>query len=198
MSWIKTISEEEASDKVKAYYDAFRAPWGGVDNIVKVQGLNPHMLKAYMDFYRTLVFGRSPLTRIQREMIAIVVAKATNCDYCMYHHGDALYRLTRNKDYVKRFREDYRNVHLAPLELKILEFAERLTKEPQFHFQQEVEELKSMGVDDETILAVVMLIGYFNMVARLVQGLGVELEHYWTEEGFSEEELPMAHDPSYT
>ncbi len=197
MAWIRTLSEEEVDTKLKVYYDAYRAPWGGVDNIVKVQGLNPKYLKAHMDFYRTLMYSSSPLTRIQREMIAIVVAQTNNCQYCINHHSDALYRLTKNKEHVKQFRENFRNVYLAPLELKMLEFAERLTREPQFHFQNDIEELQSEGVSDETILAIVMVTGYFNFVSRLVQGLGVELEHYWTEEGFSEEELPMAHDPAY-
>lgn len=195
MSWIKNIDEEEAQNKLKVYYDAFRAPWGGVDNIVKVQGLIPKYLKSHMDFYRTLIYGSSPLTRVQREMIAIVVAQSNNCQYCLYHHSDALYRLTKNKDYVKKFREDFRSVYLAPLEIKMLEFCERLTHEPHFHFQKDVEELKAEGVDDETLLAIVMVAGYYNMVNRIIQGLGVELEHYWTEEGFSEESIPMAHDP---
>jgi uncharacterized peroxidase-related enzyme len=197
MAWIKTINEEEAESTLKVYYDAFRAPWGGVDNIVKVQGLAPKLLKAHMDFYRTLVYGSSPLTRIQREMIAIVIAQTINCQYCVYHHGDALYRLTKNKDFVKRFKEDYHSVYLAPLEVKMLEFAQRLTREPQFHFQKDIEDLQAEGVSDETILALVMVTGYFNMVDRIIQGLGVELEHYWTDEGFSEETLPMAHDPNY-
>lgn len=197
MAWIKTIEEEEAHNKLKVYYDAFRAPWGGVDNIVKVQGLNPRFMKAHMDFYRTLMFTTCSLTRIQREMIAIVVAKANNCEYCVYHHSDALYRITRNKEFVKKFREDFRSVSLAPTDTKMLELAERLTREPQFHFQKDIEELQGEGVRDDAILEIVMVIGYFNFVNRLVQGLGVELEHYWTEEGFSEESLPMAHDPHY-
>jgi uncharacterized peroxidase-related enzyme len=197
MAWIHTIDEGEANNKLKAYYDAYRAPWGGVDNIVKVQGLNPKYMKAHMDFYRTLIFSNAALTRVQREMIAIVVSRLNNCEYCTAHHSDALFRLTDNKEFVIQFREDFRAVYLAPFEIKMLELADRLTREPGFHFQKDIEELQNAGVDDEVILEIVMVTGYFNFVTRLAQGLGVELEHYWNEEGFSEEALPMAHDPGY-
>ncbi len=197
MAWINVVNEEDAQDKIKVYYDAFRAPWGGVDNIIKVHSVYPAYLKVHMDFYRTMMYGPSPLTRIQREMIASVVAQANNCLYCVNHHGDALYRLTRNKEFVNLFRENYKAVNLAPIEIKMLVFAERLTREPQFHFQKDIEELQTAGASDEIILAVVMVTGYINFVNRIVQGLGVELEHYWTEDGFSEDSIPMAHDPQF-
>ena len=81
MAWIKIIPEEEADGDLKEMYDQETAPWGGVDNILKIHSLNPDSLQGHFEFYRTLMRGRSPLTRPQREMIAVVVSTANHCHY---------------------------------------------------------------------------------------------------------------------
>jgi hypothetical protein len=42
---------------------------------------HPAALRAHYDLYRTLMFGRSELSRAQREMIAVVVSKTNGCHY---------------------------------------------------------------------------------------------------------------------
>ena len=62
-------------------YDRMIEPWGGVDNILKIHSLNPPSLRAHFEFYKTLMRGPSGLSRIQREMIAVVVSTANRCHY---------------------------------------------------------------------------------------------------------------------
>ena len=81
MSWIKVIQEGEASGELKELYERMMEPWGGVDNILKIHSLNPPSLRAHFEFYKTLMQGRSGLSRIQREMIAVVVSAANHCHY---------------------------------------------------------------------------------------------------------------------
>ena len=81
MAWIRTIDEREAEGRLAELYGQLVEPWGGVDNILKIQSLNPPSLAGHFDFYRTLMRGRSPLTRTQREMVAVVVSAANQCHY---------------------------------------------------------------------------------------------------------------------
>ena len=81
MAWIKVIPEKEATGKLKGLYEKYKEPWGGVDNILKIHSLNARSLKAHFDLYRTLMHGRSDLSRSQREMIAIVTSAANRCHY---------------------------------------------------------------------------------------------------------------------
>ena len=81
MSWIRTISEKEAEGELQTLYRKFIGPEGEVDNILKIHSLNPRSLKGHLDFYTILMRGRSPLSRIQREMIAVVVSAANRCHY---------------------------------------------------------------------------------------------------------------------
>lgn len=81
MAWIKIIREDEAQGELKSTYDKMIEPWGGVDNIMKIHSLNVPSLKAHHLIYTTLMRGKSELTRVQREMIAVVASVANHCKY---------------------------------------------------------------------------------------------------------------------
>jgi alkylhydroperoxidase family enzyme len=51
------------------------------DNIIRIHGVNSPTIRQHHDLYRQLMYGRGPLSRIQREMIAVVVSAANECHY---------------------------------------------------------------------------------------------------------------------
>lgn len=51
------------------------------DNILRIHGVNPPVLTAHLQLYRTVMHGPSPLTRTQREMMAVVVSNLNRCHY---------------------------------------------------------------------------------------------------------------------
>ena len=81
MAWIRVIQEEEADGELKQLYRQMTGPSGGVDNILKIHSLNPPSLRAHFELYKSLMRGPSGLSRIQREMIAVVVSVANHCNY---------------------------------------------------------------------------------------------------------------------
>jgi len=81
MAWIKIIEEQEAEGSLAQIYKTARERAGRVFNILKVQSQNPAALQAMIDMYLTVVRGTSPLSRAQREMLAVVVSNANDCHY---------------------------------------------------------------------------------------------------------------------
>lgn len=81
-AWIRIIPEEEAEGELQAYY---KQEWDeekqGVDNILAVHSLNPPTLRAHADLYHTVMHAKSPLSRSEREMIAVVVSVINKCHY---------------------------------------------------------------------------------------------------------------------
>ncbi|MDQ2910732.1 MAG: carboxymuconolactone decarboxylase family protein [Actinomycetota bacterium] len=53
----------------------------GLANILASHSLNPEALEAHVRLYRTIMFGDSPLTRTEREAIAVAVSAANDCHY---------------------------------------------------------------------------------------------------------------------
>ena len=81
MTYIRTIPEEEAEGDLARLYAEARARVGKVYNIVRCMSLAPEQLESSINLYRALMFGPSPLSRAQREMIAVVVSKINQCHY---------------------------------------------------------------------------------------------------------------------
>lgn len=67
----------------------------------------------------------------------------------------------------------------------MLRYAEKLTLEPEAVTEADVETLREAGFSDRAILDICQVTAYYNFVNRLAEGLGVELEPYWTSEGES-------------
>jgi len=81
MPWIKVIEPADATDELKQEYDDATRRAGKVFNILKVQSLNPHTLKASMQMYGATMLGPSGLSRAEREMLATVTSWANRCFY---------------------------------------------------------------------------------------------------------------------
>ena len=81
MPWIKVYSLEESTGFLKKQYEAAIKRAGRIWAIVSIMSQNPRALKASMDFYGALMFGRSPLSRGQREMLAVIVSAENHCLY---------------------------------------------------------------------------------------------------------------------
>jgi uncharacterized peroxidase-related enzyme len=81
MAWIKTIEPEEATGELKSEYDQAVRRAGKVFNILKVQSLNPAVLRLSMQMYLGTMYAPSGLSRAEREMLATVVSWANHCFY---------------------------------------------------------------------------------------------------------------------
>jgi len=81
MPHIRLIGEDEATGELADEYAAARGRAGKVFNIVKAMSLNARVLRAVMGLYREIMFGRSELSRADRELLAVVVSRANDCHY---------------------------------------------------------------------------------------------------------------------
>ncbi len=82
IAWIDTVAEADAAgDLQRAYKCAGDPKSGKVDHIMKIHSLHPASLIDHMHLYKTLMYAESPLSRVQREMIAVVVSAINRCEY---------------------------------------------------------------------------------------------------------------------
>lgn len=177
MPYIKVIQKDEAEDRLKEIYEDLIAKRGKLAEIHKIQSLNPESIVNHMDLYMTIMFGKSPLKRYQREMIAVVVSAANNCDYCINHHGQALNNFWKDEKRVWSLAHDFSNVGLNNADLALCEYARELTKNPgSIREEVHIKKLKENGIEERSLLDAALVIAYFNFVNRLVLGLGVQLE----------------------
>ena len=60
--------------------------------------------------------------------------------------------------------------------LVIVEYVEKLTKTPSQVTREDVSALRSVGLDDQQILSVVLITSMYAFMNRLADGLGVQLD----------------------
>lgn len=99
----------------------------------------------------------------------------------MVHHGEGLFRLTKNRALVDTIKADYRKADIGDKDIGMLTYAEKLTRAPNRMSRGDVGKLRKLGFKDRDILDIAQVTAYFNYVNRLADGLGVELEPYWEE-----------------
>lgn len=82
VAFIRTIPPAEATGLLERLYEEAVARAGKVFHVLSVQSLRPEVLAAGIELYKELMLSdRSPLSRVQREMIAIAVSRANACHY---------------------------------------------------------------------------------------------------------------------
>ncbi len=186
MARIDVIEYEASEGRLREIYDDLISKRGKLADVHMIQSLNPESIVLHMDLYMGIMFGRSPLKRYQREMMAVVVSRYNDCDYCQMHHGDALNHFWKDDTKIEDFKNDFNSVGLDSVDVLLCELAKNLTVTPNWteidaHFSK----LKSKGLDDRAILDAHLVIAYFNFVNRLVLGLGVNIEDQVVRSGFN-------------
>lgn len=173
MSWIEEIEIDEAEGKLAEIYATLIRQRGKVSNILKAHSLNPDAMGGHLNLYMTLMFGRSGLSRAEREAVAIVVSANNDCQYCVIHHAEALKRYIDDEETLGMLKNADGLETLEPRLSNIVRHAEKLTTAPGAMTESDLGELRAVGLDDRDILDLTLIVGYFNFVNRIAMGLGV-------------------------
>ncbi|MBI2362916.1 MAG: peroxidase-related enzyme [Elusimicrobia bacterium] len=175
MAWIRVLEPEEADGTLKAVYEQTVGKRGKLAAVHKIHSLHPESLSAHMGLYMTLMFGRSPLSRRERELVAVAVSRANGCAYCVAHHSDALRRFVKDEAQMAAVQEGRWEV-LEARGAALCRYADKLTRTPGLSAPEDVSALRAAGLTDAEVLDAAQITGYFNFVNRLVLGLGVAVE----------------------
>ncbi|MEQ8714890.1 MAG: peroxidase-related enzyme [Cyclobacteriaceae bacterium] len=177
MALIETILPENATDELKDIYDGLIKSRGKIADVHMIQSLNPESITRHMDLYMTIMFGKSPIKRVHREMMAVVVSKANQCEYCQVHHLEAVNSYWKDEKRAAQLKADYTQAGLDATELAMCAYADILTRHPESANDESlIAPLKDQGLSDRAILDATLVIAYFNFVNRIVLSLGVTLE----------------------
>lgn len=81
MAHIPYVPEAEAQGLLAELYRAYADPEGVVDNVLRIHSLNPRSMRDHVQLYSHLMRGPSPLSKVQREMLAVTVSAENHCFY---------------------------------------------------------------------------------------------------------------------
>jgi uncharacterized peroxidase-related enzyme len=152
---------------LRKYFGVCDEKIGFLPNVLKAYSFDQSKLRAFIDLYNDLMLADSPLSKLDREMIAVVVSSANHCFYCLTAHGQAVRQLSGDPALGELLVMNYRAARLTRRQRAMLDFAHRLTVAPDATGEPERAALRRAGFDDRAIWDIAAVAAFFNMTNRL-------------------------------
>lgn len=164
---IYDLPEPDAlDDDTRRYFEICVEKLGMVPNVLRTFSRNQEKLRAFSQYYNTLMLGPSGLSKLEREMVAVVVSSANRCFYCLVAHGQAVRRLSGDPHLGEMLVMNYRVAQLSERHRAMLDFAWKLTTAPSEVVEEDRGALRAAGLSQDEIFDLADVVGFFNMSNR--------------------------------
>ena len=154
----------EATQK---YFDICNDKLGMVPNVLQAYAFDVDKLNAFTSFYNDLMLASSGLTKLEREMIAVVVSSINRCFYCLTAHGAAVRELSGDAKLGEMMVMNYRVADLDTRTRAMLDFAAQVTVESYRIEEADRQALRDVGFSDRDIWDIANVAAFFNMTNRV-------------------------------
>lgn len=154
--------------------DDLRAIWakcveklGFVPNVYSTYSLKPQRLRHFMQMYNDIMLAPSGLSKLEREMVAVVVSSANRCYYCLVAHGAAVRQLSGDPELGEMMALNYRVAKLDLRQRAMLDFAWKMTTTPWLVDDSDRELLRNLGFSAEDMFDLAETVAFFNLSNRM-------------------------------
>lgn len=181
MTWIRTVPYEASTGHLREVYDEVKGPRGNIDNVMRVHSLRPHTMAGHSALYRSVLHrSEYELPAWFLEALGVYTSLTNGCVYSVAHHFEGMRRLVADDDRAAAIRRaleaDRPEDVFDGKELRLLQYAKKLTRSPGDIVESDVSRLREAGASDGEILEANQVISYFNYSNRVLNGLGVTTE----------------------
>lgn len=140
---------------------------GFVPNVFSTYSLKPQRLRNFMAMYNEIMLAPSGLSKLEREMVAVVVSSANRCYYCLVAHGAAVRQLSGDPELGELMALNYRVAKLEPRQRAMLDFAWKMTTTPWLIDDADRSLLRSAGLSNEDVFDLAETVAFFNLSNRM-------------------------------
>lgn len=166
------VPERKSLDEdIQAYFAKCDEKIGFVPNVLLSYAFDQGKLRAFKDMYNDLMLAPSGLSKLEREMIAVVVSSINHCFYCLTAHGAAVRQLSGDPKLGELMVMNYRAAELTPKMRAALDFAAKLTETPDKIVETDREALRKAGWSDRDIWDIAATASFFNMSNRMASAI---------------------------
>ncbi|TWT38200.1 Carboxymuconolactone decarboxylase family protein [Posidoniimonas corsicana] len=168
MPRISTVALDAANPQQTKLFAAVKNKLGRVPNLLLSLGKSPAALKGYLDFSDALASGEA-LTAEQREIVALAVAEANGCEYCLAAHSAIGKSVGLSADAIAAARRAGGD---DPANRAVARFAQAIVQTRGRVDDASLDAFRAAGFDDAAVAEVVahvslnVLTNYFNNLAH--------------------------------
>ncbi len=144
---------------------------GLVPNVLRAYAHNIDKLNAFSAMYNDLMLGESGLSKLEREMIAVVVSAENRCFYCLVAHGAAVRALSGKPELGEALVMNYRVAELTPRARAMLDFAVKMTVNSREMEETDRQALRNVGLSEADIWDIAAVAGFYNMTNKMASAI---------------------------
>ncbi len=164
---LRLPDQRRLAPEIRAVFDKCMEKIGFVPNVLRSYTLRPAKFELFRRYNNELMLGDSGLSKLEREMIAVVVSCVNHCHYCLTAHGAAVRALSGDPLLGEQLATNYRAAPLDARRRAMLDFAWRLSERPDLIGEADRAALRKAGFSDEDIFDIAEVAGFYNMTNRL-------------------------------
>src|ERR1700733_6027008 len=154
-------------DDLKVIWQKCVDKLGFVPNVFNTYSLKPQRLRNFMAMYNEIMLSKSGLSKLEREMVAVVVSSANRCYYCLVAHGAAVRALSGDAELGEMMALNYRVAKLDARQRAMLDFAWKMTVTPYLIEDADRDALRAAGLSNEDMFDLAETVAFFNLSNRM-------------------------------
>lgn len=161
-------------EATRRYFDICAEKLGLIPNVLRAYAFDIAKLDAFTGLYNDLMLAPSGLSKLEREMVAVVVSSLNRCWYCQVAHGAAVRELSGDPELGEAMVMNWRVADLTARQRAMLEFAEKVTLASARIEEAERQALRDAGLSDRDIWDLASVAGFYNMSNRIASATGMQ------------------------
>ena len=156
------------------YFDVCQDKLGMIPNVLQAHAFDINKLNIFAALYNELMLADSGLSKLEREMIAVVVSSINRCWYCQVAHGAAVRQLSGDPALGEAMVMNYRVAPLDARQRAMLDFAAKVTTASATIEEADRTALRDVGFSERDIWDIANVAAFFNMTNRVASATGMQ------------------------
>ncbi|MDQ6849403.1 MAG: peroxidase-related enzyme [Actinomycetota bacterium] len=171
--FIDAVTEDAATGGVAEYYRQQRAAWGFLPNYAGAFATRPDVAQAWNALNAAI---RGGMDRRRFELATIAAARALRSTYCTAAHSKFLRDVCGDEKALDLIAQDPTGAALSREDRAVYQFAAKVATSAESVRQQDVDQLREIGLSDVDIADLVFAASARSFFTRVLDGLGAQLD----------------------
>ncbi len=173
---IPPMKRDDMPADLQKYFTICDEKLGMVPYVLQSYAFSEPKLRAFMGMYNDLMLEEEEcgLTKLEREMIAVVVSSVNHCYYCLTAHGAAVRELSGDPVLGEQLVMNYRVADVTPKQKAMLDFAYKMTVASSEIEEPDRQALRDAGWGEVDIWDIAAVASFFNMTNRMASAIDMQ------------------------
>jgi uncharacterized peroxidase-related enzyme len=168
------LRQAPLSPEMAAYFKKCEEKLGYVPNVLRAYSHSMAKLETFAALYNELMLAPSGLTKLEREMIAVVVSAENRCWYCLVAHGAAVRALSGTPELGEAMAFNYRVAPLDARQRAMLDFSAKMAKASAEIEERDRDALRQVGFSEKDIWDIAAVASFYAMSNRMASATAMK------------------------